>query len=175
MVVRDARASVVRLLGGFSVSQPARDSGYTLIEVLVTITLMGILMAFAVSGWSTWARASEQSGTARELQTVLRSTHQRAVTEGNAMCVQFDTTAGTYTVYRGTCVSPGPKVDGPLRTNGAAVHLAAPAFTGTTATTGVTFYARGTATPGSVQVTRNGSSKVYTLSVEGLTGRVSLS
>jgi hypothetical protein len=39
---------------------------------------------------------------------------------------------------------------------------------------GVTFTARGTSTDGSVTVTRTGSSKVYTLKVEGFTGRVSL-
>ena len=47
-------------------------------------------MAFAVSGWSAWARSSEQSGTARELQSLMRQTQQRAVTEGRAMCVQFE-------------------------------------------------------------------------------------
>lgn len=157
-------------------SQPSRDSGYTLIELIVTITLMGVIMAIAVGGWSSWARASEQSGTARELQTLLRSTHQRAVTEGNAMCVQFNTSSNDYTVYRGTCADTGKtKVQGPMKTNGKQVQLVSPAFTGTTVPTGVTFFARGTATPGTVQVTRSGSSKVYTLAVEGLTGRVSLS
>ena len=38
----------------------------------------------------------------------------------------------------------------------------------------MTFFARGTASPGSVRVTREGSSKVYIIQVEGLTGRVSL-
>ena len=66
------------------------------------------------------------------------------------------------------------KVQGPLPTNGELVRIQSPTFTGTTATTGVTFFARGTATPGSVRVVRSGSSKVYTVSVEGLTGRVAL-
>jgi prepilin-type N-terminal cleavage/methylation domain-containing protein len=157
-------------------SQTPRDSGFTLIEVLVTITLLGVLMAMAVSGWSSWARASEQSGTARELQSLLRSTHQRAVTEGNAMCVQFDTTANHYTVYRGVCADPGrQQLLGPYETDGGQVRLASPDFTGSTVASGVTFYARGTATPGTVKVTRDGSTKVYTLAIEGLTGRVSLS
>jgi prepilin-type N-terminal cleavage/methylation domain-containing protein len=42
-------------------SNPRRDSGFTLIEVLVSIALMVVLMAIAVSGWSAWARAGEQS------------------------------------------------------------------------------------------------------------------
>lgn len=157
-------------------SQPARDSGYTLVEVMVTIALMGVLMAITVGGWSAWARASEQSGTARELQTRLRAIHQRAITEGTAMCVLFAADGSHYTVYRGACADSGRvEVEGPVGTNGDAVRLGSPSFTGTTATTGVTFFARGTATPGSVRVTRSGSSKTYTVAVEGLTGRVSLS
>ena len=156
-------------------SQPARDSGFTLIEVMVTIALLGIVMAFAVSGWSSWARSSEQSGTARELQSLMRQTQQRAVTEGRAMCVQFEVSSNNYTVYRGACGDTARvRVGGPFTTDGAQVHVASPSFAGTPST-GVTFFARGTATQGTVKVTRTGSSKVYTLAVEGLTGRVSLS
>ena len=149
-------------------SQPARDSGFTLIEVMVTIALLGIVMAFAVSGWSRWTDAHEQSGAAQELQSTLRETQQRAVTEGAAMCVTFADTA--YTVWRGSCASVTPtKLEGPIRI-AAGVHIVpqdVPA--------GLTFSARGTATAGSVTVTSDSSSKVYTLTVEGFTGRVSLS
>jgi type IV fimbrial biogenesis protein FimT len=152
------------------VSQPAWNSGFTLIEVLVSIALMGVLMAIAISGWSAWARASEHSGTARELQSALRETQQRAVTEGTAMCVTF--TSITYTVSRGSCTSSPPpavnRVEGPVPA-GRGVQIASSAFP-----LGVTFTARGTSKDGSVTVTRAGSSKVYTLQVEGFTGRVSL-
>jgi type IV fimbrial biogenesis protein FimT len=151
-------------------SNPRRDSGFTLIEVLVSIALMVVLMAIAVSGWSAWARAGEQSGTARELQSTLRQTQQRAVTEGTAMCVTF--TSITYTVSRGSCTNSPPlaanRVEGPVPA-GRGVQIASGAFP-----QGVSFSARGTTTDGSVTVTRTGSSKVYTLQIEGFTGRVSL-
>lgn len=156
-------------------SHPDRDSGFTLIEVMVTVTLLGMMMAIAVGGFSSWAKASAHSGTAREVQTVLRQAQQRAVTEGLAMCVWFDTGANTYTHYRGACDSPTKQLlVGPYRTGDPAVRLTAPGFP-TTTSPGVTFYARGTATAGSVKVTRTGSTKEYVVSVEGLTGRVSLS
>jgi type II secretion system protein H len=158
------------------VSQSARGSGFTLIEVLVTVALLGVMMTFAVFGWSSWARSREQSGTARELQSFMRQAQQRAVTEGRAMCVRFDVGANSYTLFSGACGStPVVTVRGPVTTGGAEVHITSPVFTGTSVPEGVTFYARGTATPGTVQVTRSDSSKVYTLGVEGLTGRVSLS
>jgi prepilin-type N-terminal cleavage/methylation domain-containing protein len=150
-------------------SQPPRDSGFTLIEVLVTITLLGVLMAIAVSGWSSWARASEQFGTARELQSVLRETQQRAVTEGTAMCVTFADTA--YTVWRGSCTTAAPPR---TRVLGPQAVASGVRLTSVDVPLGVGFTARGTSADGSVTVTRSGSSKVYTLEVDGFTGRVSL-
>jgi type II secretion system protein H len=158
-------------------SQQGRDSGFTLIEVLVTISLLSVMMAIAVTGWSSWTKSSEHSGTASEVESTLRQTQQRAVTEGRAMCVKFDVGADTYAVYTGACGAANVQVLGPLTTAADDVHLASPSFTGQSGTTStdVTFYARGSASPGTVKVTRTGESKVYTLQVEGLTGRVSIS
>ena len=158
-------------------SAKSRDSGFTMIELLVTIALLGLMMAIAVSGWTSWAKASRQSGTARELLSVMRQAQVRAVTEGRPICVSFRVAQNDYTLYRGTCDDAAKvTIIGPVPSDSANVQLAAPSFTGPSGTsTGVTFSARGTAWPGSVQVTRSGSSKTYTLTVEGLTGRVSLS
>ncbi len=157
--------------------QPARDDGITLIEVLVTIALMGALMAIAIGGYRHWAEADEQQGTARQLQSVLRATQQRAVTEGRTLCVKF--ASGDYEVWSASCstASGGTQIEGPIPTQGSAVELASPSFqdpsgAGTLPT--LTFFTRGTATAGSVQVIRTGSAKVYTVTVEELTGRVSL-
>lgn len=158
--------------------QPDRDSGFTLIETLVVISLMGALMAILVSGWSGWSRASEHKGAARELQSVLRQTQQRAVTAGESLCVAFDIADNSYTVRRGTCpATTGTVLTGPVEL-GSHVRLSAAAFTSTQVgdpvQTGVSFSSRGTAWPGQVSVVRDDSSKSYTVAVEGLTGRVSL-
>jgi len=153
------------------------DTGASLIEVMVALALLGVIMAISVSGWTAWARASEHSGTARHIQSVLRQAQQRAVTEGRSMCVEFDAPSDSFSLYQGSCTDAGKvRVDGPLRTDSPSVHLSSPAFsTGSGTSQGVTFTARGTAWPGEVRVTRNGSTKVYRLTVEGLTGRVGLS
>src|SRR5436189_5837461 len=128
-----------------------RDAGFTLAEAMVTIALLGIMMAIAVGGYRSWAFAHEQAGTARTLQSALRQAQQRAVTEGTASCVAFDVAAGTYTVYRGACDNGAKiKVEGPTRTASSRVHLASPAFTSPsgTPTAAVTFTAHGTAWAG---------------------------
>lgn len=153
-----------------------RDGGFTLIEVLVAIGLSGVMATLAIGGYARWSESSAHIGTAREVQTFMRQAQQQAVTEGRATCVLFNVTSDTYTVYRGACaLSTKQKLTGPHATASKKIELAAPSFAGPSgATTGVTFFARGTATPGEVRVTRPGSAKVYLLEVEGLTGRVSI-
>lgn len=143
--------------------QSARDAGYTLIEVLVTISLMGAMMAIAVGGWNVWSHAHEQAGTAHELQSFLRSSQQRAITEGNSFCVTVQ--SQSYSLYDGPCTAMGSRVQGPVETNSADVALSGGP---------VTFLPRGTASAAPITVTRTGSTKHYVLKVDGLTGRVSL-
>lgn len=158
-----------------AVTTSPRDSGYTLSEVMVTIAVLGILMAIAISGWSSWSKASAHSGAAREIQAVLTQAHQRAITEGTAMCVWFDVVDDSYAVYRGACDDAGrAQILGPYRAESGGVFIAAPGF-GSGDAAGVTMRARGTADAGSVTLKRTGSATEYVLTVEGLTSRVTIS
>lgn len=150
------------------------DAGFTMLEVMVTIGISGILMAIAVGGFQGWSRASAQEGLVTELQGVLRQAQVRAVTLGTSTCVDFDATAESWTVYRGACSSTTRTVVDRTRTVGTGLDIRSPRFVVTTSatSTGVTFSPRGTATPGSVSITRDGSDTVTVLTVEGLTGRV---
>ncbi|PVG81541.1 type II secretion system protein GspH [Nocardioides gansuensis] len=154
-----------------------RDAGYTLVEVVVTLGLMALMMTIAVSGWNSWAASRQHSGTAQEITVYLRQAQQRAVTEGRATCVQFDTTRSEWSIFRGSCDATDKiLVQGPVATQSPRVRIASATFTGSaTAQPGVTFDARGTAWPGAVHIVRSGSDKTYVVTVEGLTGRVALS
>ncbi len=165
--------------------KPARDSGFTLIEIMVVIALMGILATFGVGSWRAWIAASNQKGAVVDLQTDMRQTQVRAITEGVDLCIDFDTTAGAYTIYRDgrtapttpfTCVAPRTKINGPV-TLPANVHMNSVVFTRLDGTSAgqIVFRASGRAWPGGLVIARDGSSKTYTMSVEGLTGRVSFS
>ena len=156
-------------------SHPRSDSGFSLLEVMVTIALAGILMAFAVSGWSSWTKASAHAGAAREIQSAMRHAQQQAVTEGTATCFLFDDAADSYAVYRGRCTDAGKQlVKGPMAVS-QYVDITGPEFGTDGAEDGTSFLGRGTGSAGTVTVTRPGSARTYVLTVDGLTGRVGLS
>lgn len=157
--------------------RPPHDSGFTLVETLVVICLMGVAAAIAVGGFQSYARMAEFTGTRNDVVSALRAANQRALTEAAVYCVRFAADGKSWTTYRGTC-SAGTVVKGPEQVGGGEVTLTSVSFLapdGTTGSRDVEFTARGTASKGSLVVTRAGKSKTYTVSVEGLTARVSSS
>lgn len=153
----------------------ARERGFTLVEVLVTISIMSVLCALAIGAWRSWTLSQNQKGGADAVETILRETQMRAVTEGVSFCVNFDVADGTYTVSRYACDDSPQQVAGPYQFNDPRIHFTSVAFTAPdgSAWTAVTFRPSGSAWPGSLSIIRDGSSKTYTLNVEGFTGRVS--
>jgi type II secretion system protein H len=148
------------------------DAGISLIEVLVVMVIVGIMSTIAIVGLTRWSNASDHKGTAQGLETVLRQTQMRAVTEGLTFCVRID--AAQATQYRGNC-STGTQTR-VYKALGDAT-FSSPVFSqgdGTTANR-VLFYPRGTASPGQVSVIRPESSVLRVVTVEGLTGRVAAS
>jgi type II secretion system protein H len=150
-----------------------QEAGFTLVELLVSLSIVGVMTGLAVNGWSGYASASEHSGTRNDVVSALRAASSRAVTEAKPYCVTFDVSAGTWTTHRLSCA--GATVKGPEEVEGGHVVIADAGFLQPDGSTQaqVLFTARGTASKGSLKVRRTGSSKVYTISVEGLTGRVS--
>ena len=156
---------------------PTGERGFTLVETLVVVFLMGIAATIAVGGYQAYAKSAEHSGTRNDVVSALRAAHQRALAEATVYCVRFAPDGKTWTTYRGTC-SSGTHVKGPEEVGGAQISLADVSFLrsdGTPGSRDVEFTARGTASKGSLKVVRSDSSKTYTVSVEGLTARVSSS
>lgn len=158
-----------------------RDAGFTLLELMVTISIAGILMAITTWGMRNYLLSNRQAGTASDIRSALRNAGERSLSEGRTYCVYF--TATTWTLYRSDCTVAADKTQGPSAVQDVSITLTSVSFVPPsspvpgqntacpTANRCAYFYPRGTALAGSLQVTRG--SKVYTIAVEGLTARVS--
>lgn len=152
------------------------DQGITLVEILVAMTLVSIISAISLGSFRNWALASAHQGTAEQIVTQMKLAHERAMTEGVSYCVSFNEPAQTYTVSRFDCDAATETFNGPIRPHDSRISIVGAAFARPdgTRSPGVTFRPRGSAWPGTVRVTRPGTSKTYTITVEGFTGRVSV-
>lgn len=164
---------------------PVGDRGFTLIEVVVVMSIMGILMSIATFGFTNWRNTAQQQGTADELVSSLRNTATRAVSEGRTYCVAVAADGRSYTPWRFACNSTtGTQVTSPTRVQGNDVTLVAtvpfpstaampsPAPACPAGSTCLYFYPRGTAIPAQIVVNSSARSKTYSIRVEGLTARV---
>jgi prepilin-type N-terminal cleavage/methylation domain-containing protein len=187
--------------GGRTVSRTPNarqpDAGFTLIEMMVTMVVAGILIATATMALNAYTKAQSEKGTANRVVSSLRDAAGRAQAEGRTYCVSFDS-ATSWSVWRYSCDPSwtGTSIQGatltPTKVNSASrqgqasidtTSVAFPAITVLglpsgcgTAGTGkcVYFYPRGIATEGQLNVIRPGSTKIYVVKVGGLTSRVYL-
>ncbi|MDP9239995.1 MAG: prepilin-type N-terminal cleavage/methylation domain-containing protein [Actinomycetota bacterium] len=162
-----------------------RPDGFSLIEVLTSIVIAGILLATVSMSFARYLRSTQQSNTATEIRAELRNAAERSLSEGRTYCVYFNTAARTYATYRSDCTVSANRVTlarpGSTLVTVSAVNFTPPspavpnqASSCPTLNACAYFYPRGNGVPGSVTITRSGSSKIYTVSVEGLTSRVSI-
>ena len=160
------------------------EGGFTLLEMLVVMSIAGLILATATWSFLGYQKAHEQQSTALSVTSTMRNAAERALSEGRTYCVYIDTASQTYDTYRQDCTNAAMRV-GVAKPDSSRVRLASAAFPapspaivnqGTACPVAgrcAYFYPRGTALAGTATVTRLGSSKVFTITVEGLTSRVS--
>ena len=148
------------------------DRGFTLLEVISTCLLLAILLGLGVGPWNSYRHARAHNEARSELVASLRNAQISAVSEN--VTYRVDITANKAVTY--AIPVTGPVVtkrtyeveDKTVTYTGAAFEDSSGVVS-----TSVYFYPRGSASKGDVTVSRSGRTKVYTVSVEGLTARVS--
>ena len=151
------------------------DAGFTLLEVVTTTLLLGIATALVVAPWRHFGQAQAQRHMAEELVSTLRNAQVSSVAE--LATYRVDVAAKQVKSYRLTPGTGAAVLKQTLQTTSNNVSLTGASFkdaSGVTSTS-VYFYPKGSASGGSVAVVRTGSSKTYTVTVEGLTARVTYS
>lgn len=164
--------------------RPARplrhhDAGFTMVELLVSMLIAGVLMALAVPSYRHYQDAQDFVGGARNTVSVLRTAQGSAVAEETTYRVDFSVGGRSITTYRWNASLATPAFVKVKTTTlrGSSPTFTSPAFTKRSGGTSISayFYARGTASDGQVVIAKSGTSKRLTVSVEGLTGRVTYS
>lgn len=78
----------------------AAMSGFTMVEVLVVLTLISVGVAFGAGFMGVQAHRMRLVGAAREIRTLLWQARSEAVSTGRPIVVQFNAVAGQITVFQ---------------------------------------------------------------------------
>ncbi len=78
--------------------------GFTLSELVVTISILAILFAIALPATREWRERAGNKGAARQMLTWLRQARSEAVTDSQTKQVTLDLTAKTFTGFNGIVV-----------------------------------------------------------------------
>lgn len=147
------------------------DRGFTLLEVITTCLLLAILLGLSVGPWQSYRHARAHIEARTELVAALRNAQISAVAEN--ITYRVDITSDRAVTYRQD--PGGDEQTRQYEIEDTTVSFSSPSFEDSSGVVGTSayFYPRGSASKGDVDVVRDGRSKVYVVSVEGLTARVS--
>ncbi|MHB1390239.1 MAG: pilus assembly FimT family protein [Thermoleophilia bacterium] len=138
--------------------------GFSLVEMVATVSLMGILLAMAYGGLTYYLSVKSVDTSAREIITEIRTAQATAVATGNTYRLAFNTADNTYTVQRR---SGSSYVDlrGALSLDGGTRFAETPNFGGDA---NLDFYARGSCEVGEI-ILKGQHGNPITITVDGET------
>jgi type II secretion system protein H len=82
------------------------EKGFTLIELIIVIGLIGIMSTVAVYSWQGYRDNINLRTAAREVMSDIASCKQRSVSEGVEYCIQFTDGSPNYSINASSCDTP---------------------------------------------------------------------
>ncbi|MGI8426709.1 MAG: pilus assembly FimT family protein [Actinomycetota bacterium] len=143
------------------------DAGFTLIELLVVIVIIGLISAMSMTALLAYSKSSAHRGAARETVALLRNAQVKAVTEARTWECRF--TATRLEIWGPAGLARTYNLPGGL----AFVTTPPHGFVASAAPGTCDFFAKGTATSGSVGVKRLDNNAERGVFINALTSRVS--
>ena len=133
---------------------PSRAAGFSLVELFITMVLLGIVLSIAVPAVRGWADNTSLKGASREISSIFSDARQRAVSENRTYTVTVNpdptntcrieaAAAGNLGAYDQTRDLSEYRIARILSVNGGSAPVA------------FTIQARGTVTPNATVVVRN--------------------
>ena len=77
-----------------------KTSGFTLMELMVTIAIIAILSAIVIPNFIAWVPKFKLGGASRDVLGILQKTRVQAVKENTNFVLMFDTGNARYTAFR---------------------------------------------------------------------------
>jgi type II secretion system protein H len=133
--------------------------GFSLMELIVVIAIVGIMASIAIPAFSSWRDKSAARGAAQSLLVHLKQARTLALAENRSVSITFTSTS--YTFDADTSGSCGPCRNEQVSFGQFSNNLSI------SPTTTRTFSSRGTANSGTMTLTASGNSRAITMNIIG--------
>jgi len=133
--------------------------GFSLMEMMIVLVIMGVLTAIAIPAFSSWKESQAVSSATSSLLTHLKQARNFAMAESRSVSITFG--SSSYTFDADTTGSCGPCRDEVVSYSQFSDNLSI------SPTTTRTFSSRGTANSGTMTLSASGNSKEIVMNILG--------